>query len=322
MLIQLTHNRRQRELFNSGRTGSAGGDASEQCREFGLRRMVSLLLGRGQRLVRQHARLPRRRGLQVARRLRSTARHRDRIHGHAGFSGGFNTGVRLFDDSPIRGQIGGSYGVYDLKGRDTVSPSSAEQQTFLTAGIYKRSDILDGDAISWGLVYDQFWAHQWGLRAGELYVGQVRGIAGYAINDRHEIGVWGTFHTTEDATATVAGPPLRAMNQYNVYWRYNWDFGGQTMVYVGGNDPADVESWVLGVLGQAPLSDNMALYGNFTYAFPRSATGVIGSNDLEWNLGVGLIYSWGKKAVSPTVSGRKGLPLLPVANNGSFLITN
>jgi hypothetical protein len=240
----------------------------------------------------------------------------------AGFAGGFNTGFALFDCLPIRGQIGGSYGVYDLKGRDTVSPSSAEQQSFLSAGVYKRSDILDGDPVSWGLVYDQFWAHQWGLRAGELYVGQVRGIAGYAINERHEIGVWGAFHATEDATATVAGTPLRAMNQYNVYWRYNWDFGGQTMVYVGGNDPADVGSWTLGVLGQAPLSDNTALYGNFTYSFPTSATGVVGSNNLEWNFGVGLVYSWGKKAVSPTVSGRRGLPLLPVANNGSFLISN
>jgi hypothetical protein len=240
----------------------------------------------------------------------------------AGFVGGFNTGFALLRDSPIRGQIGGSYGVYDLKGRDTISPSSAEQQTFLTAGIYKRSDVFDCDPICWGLVYDQFWAHQWGLRGGELYVGQVRAIVGYAINDCQEVGFWGAFHTNQDATATVAGPPVRGMNQYNIYWRSNWVFGGQTMVFVGGDDPADVGNWVFGVLGQAPLSDRVALYGNFSYAFPRASTGPIGSNDLEWNFGAGLIYSWGGKAASPNISGQRGLPLLPVANNGSFFMTN
>ena len=112
------------------------------------------------------------------------------------------------------------------------------------------------------------------------------------------------------------------MNQYNAYWRYNWDFGGQTMLYVGAHDPADIGSWLFGLLGQAPLSDRTALYGNFTYSFPSSSTGAVGSNEEEWNFGVGLVYSLGGKAASPSVSGQKGLPLLPVANNGSFLITN
>ena len=241
----------------------------------------------------------------------------------AGLVGGFNTGFALLDGSPIRGQVGASYGAYDLKGRDTISQSSSEQQTFITVGVYKRSDILADDRISWGLVYDQFWAHQWGLFASELYVGQVRGIAGYAVNQHHEFGVWGTFRSTGDnSVGPLSSLPLRAMNQYNVYWRYNWDFGGQTMLYVGGHDPADIGSWLFGLLGQAPLSDNTALYGNFTYAFPGSATGAVGANELEWNFGLGLVYSWGGKAVSTTVSGQQGLPLLPVANNGSFLITN
>ncbi len=241
----------------------------------------------------------------------------------AGLVGGFNTGFALFDGSPIRGQVGASYGAYDLKGRDTISQSSSEQQTFITAGVYKRSDILADDRVSWGLVYDQFWAHQWGIFASELYVGQVRGIAGYAVNQHHEFGVWGAFRSTGDnSVGPTSALPVRAMNQYNVYWRYNWDFGGQTMLYVGGHDPADFGSWLFGLLGQAPLSDSTALYGNFTYAFPGSATGAVGANELEWNFGLGLVYSWGGKAVSRTVSGQQGLPLLPVANNGSFLITN
>jgi hypothetical protein len=241
----------------------------------------------------------------------------------AGLLGGFNTGFTILPDSPIRGQIGASYGVFDLKGRDTVSLSSAEQQTFITLGVSKRSDILNGDALSWGLVYDQFWAHQWGWFASELYVGQVRGLVGWAIDDYNELGVWGAFRTTGDNSVfAVAPPPVRAMNQYNVYWRRNYDFGGQTMLWVGGNDSADIGSWLLGALGQAPLSDYTSLYGNFTLAFPGSETGIVGSNEYEWAFGVGLMWSLGGKAFSPSVSGQQGLPLLPVANNGTLLITN
>jgi hypothetical protein len=241
----------------------------------------------------------------------------------AGFVGTFNTGFRLIEGSPIRGQIGASYGIYDLKGRDTISMSSAEQQTFMTMGVSKRSDILNGDARSWGLVYDQFWAHQWGILAGELYVGQVRGIFGWALSEWNEVGVWGAFRTNGDSSVSdLSTATFRAMNQYNVYWSHNFDFGGQSMLYVGGNDGADIGSWLFGALGQAPLNDSLALYGSFVFDFPGSATGFIGSNEEEWAFTVGLSYFLGGKAVSPSVSGAQGLPLLPVANNGSFLITN
>jgi Family of unknown function (DUF6666) len=241
----------------------------------------------------------------------------------AGLVGTFNTGFRLFSLENIRGQVGGSFGIYDFKGRDTVSPSSSERQTFVTLGVYKRSDVCAGDRVSWGLVYDQFWAHQWGLSASELYVGQIRGLVGYATSEWNEFGVWAAFRTTGDnSVAGVAPPPVRAMNQYNLFWRHNFDFGGQSMLYIGGTDPADIGSWLFGFLGLAPVSDNAALYGNFVFAQPSSATGPVGSNEQEWAFGAGMTWFLGGNAVSPTVSGRKGLPLLPVANNGSFLITN
>ncbi|REK09402.1 MAG: hypothetical protein DWQ37_18355 [Planctomycetota bacterium] len=240
----------------------------------------------------------------------------------AGLVGTFNTGFSIGLER-VRGQIGGSYGVYDFKGRDTVSQNSAEQQTFLTLGVYKRSDVCCEDRIAWGLVYDQFWAHQWGLFASELYVGQVRGLIGYATSEWNEFGVWGAFHTTTDNSVFgISPPPVRAMNQYNVYWRHNYQFGGQSMLYVGGTDPADIGSWLFGFTGQAPLSHSLALYGNFAFALPGSETGIVGSNEEEWYFGAGIMYSWGAKAVSRTVSGPRGLPLLPVANNGQLFITN
>jgi hypothetical protein len=237
----------------------------------------------------------------------------------AGVVNGLNTGFRI-GNSRIRGQIGGSYGIYDLKGRDTVSPSSSEQQTFITIAMYKRSDISNGERISWGLGLDQLFDHQYGLLAQEVYLSQLRGIFGYAINDCYEVGVWGTLHTNQDSTIAPGPGIYRAQNQFNSYIRHNWDFGGTTMAYVGLIDHADTGNWVMGYLGQAPLSDYVSLYGNMTLVFPSSKTGAVGSNEHEWNFGMGLSYSFGGKASSSTVSGNAGLPLLPVANNGSFIV--
>ncbi len=242
---------------------------------------------------------------------------------------GFNTGVRL-GESRIRGQVGASYGVYDIKGRTTTAPlkdDSLEQQTYITAGFYKRSDVCGGDRISWGAVYDQFIGHQWGWANNEVQLGQIRGITGYALNETNEVGSWGTFHINNDAAA-LGFPPnavisnIRAMNQANSYLRHQWAFGGNSMLYAGVVDRADVASWQFGMINLAPVSSSTSLYGNFTYVAPGSATGLVGSSEEQWNASVGMVFYLGKKAVSRTVSGNQGMPLLPVANNGSFLITN
>lgn len=241
----------------------------------------------------------------------------------AGIFGGFNNGFGI-GSSRVRGQIGGTYGVYDFRGRDTTNTLPAEQQSFVTGGLYKRSNFCCGDRISWGVVYDQFWADQWGLFANEIYLGQIRAMSGYALNERNEVGTWGTVHTTQDSLQP-GGPGdvrIRASNQANVYWKHNYDFGGTTSAYVGGVDKADIGSWVAGLSGVSPLSRNTSLFGNSTFLFPGSSAGVVGSNELQWNVAMGLVYSFGGKAVSRNISGQPGLPLMPVANNGNFLITN
>ena len=178
--------------------------------------------------------------------------------------------------------------------------------------------------------FDQFLGDQWGWAANSISVSQLRGIFGYALNESNEVGGWGTFHTQSDSTVifVLAIPTtVRAVNQANAYWRHNWASGASTMAYAGASDKADVTSWQFGLTGQAPLNSRMSLYGNFTCALPSSAAGgvlvgAVGAPELQWNVGFGLQYSFGGKAYSSTVSGQQGLPLLPVANNGSFMITN
>lgn len=234
---------------------------------------------------------------------------------------GFNSGFAL-GDSLVRGQFGASYGAYDFKGRSGfgLETSSLEEQVFLTGGLYKRSDIENCDRISWGVVYDGLVSDNYGVLADELALGQVRGIFGYAINECHEVGAWGTFHVGDDDSSLLGS--LRAMNQANTYWKQNWQYGASTSVYVGAMDNADIGDWVVGGTGRAPLSERVSLYSGATYVTPSSATGPVGSVEAQWNVFAGLVFTPGRKTVSRTVSGDPGLPLLPVANNSSFLITN
>lgn len=247
-----------------------------------------------------------------------------------GTVGGFNTGFRL-GDSNVRGQIGASYGIYDYKGRIALIPKSdqSEQQAFFTLGAYKRSDMFNGDdRISWGLVFDNMTASQWGVNGNEILLGQMRGTFGYAWNECTEFGVFGTMHLYDDnAAVTIGGAPavlrpIRAMNQANAYIKRNTAFGAQITGYVGLLDRADIGDWQFGLLSQAPLSNNWSVYGNFNYVAPSVRPGPAGSAEEQFNVSVGLVYFLGGKAVSPSISGQRGLPLLNVANNGSFLITD
>jgi hypothetical protein len=140
--------------------------------------------------------------------------------------------------------------------------------------------------------------------------------------------VWGTAAVDSDlAAVTVAGAPgvvrkIHAMNQGNVYLKHNFDYGSQITAYAGRLSGADTGDWQAGLIGQVPLSPNWSVYGNTNYVMARLPKGPGGSGDETWNVSFGLSYYFGGNAASSSVTGNRGLPLLPVANNGSFLITD
>jgi hypothetical protein len=252
------------------------------------------------------------------------------LTGSFGAVGGFNTGFG-FGDSPIRFQAGASYGIYDFKGRIRLVPDATdtEKQAFYTAGLYKRGDMsVERDPISWGVVYDVFQAKHWGVNANDINLSQVRGIFGYALNESTEVGVWGTMRVNDDrAAVTVAGAPgvrstIHAMNQANFYVKQNFAFGGQVTAYIGVLDGADIGKWQAGVHGQVPLSANWAAFANANYVVPRTPAGPLGSGQEQFDVSVGLAYYFGGNAQNPSVTGNKGLPLLDVANNRTFLISD
>jgi hypothetical protein len=243
---------------------------------------------------------------------------------------GFNTGFAI-GDTRLRGQVGASYGVYDWRGRLRVVPedNEPEQQGFFTAGVYKRGDMASGnDPLSYGMVVDVFAANEWGVNANDLDLGQIRGLVGYALSNRIEVGNFFTVEAwDDDAAVTVAGAPsvrrtVRAGNQVSTFIRGNTLSGGSLMGYVGLYDRSNIQCWQLGATGEAPLSDWFSLYGNCNYAVPSAGSGPTGSGEEQFNIQFGICYYFGGKAVSPSVTGQRGLPLFDVANNSSFLITD
>ena len=246
-----------------------------------------------------------------------------------GFRAGFNSGLGI-GALPIRAQIGASYGGYNFYGRenyDDVNEAGAEQQVFLTGGIYMPSDVCCGRQLSWGVVWDYMHGENYGEDAWNVNLNQIRGRIGYALNEANEIGVWGAFSINETTIVDQDedSVPFRAMNQASVYWKRNWCYGADTMAYVGGaEEPGQL---VLGLRGHAPLSCRVALFGNMHYIVPSTSPGDRDPNGFDdsfaeetWNVTFGIVFYPGGKAASSTVSGHAGLPYLPVADNGTFAV--
>lgn len=256
------------------------------------------------------------------------------LTGSFGGVAGFNSGLS-FGESTFGVQAGASIGIYDFKGRLRIVPDATalERQVFYTAGFYKRGDMSTenpsiADRLSLGVVYDGFQAERWGVNASDISLGQVRGTLGVALSESTEVGVWGTYGVNTDrAAVTVAGAPsllttIRAMNQKNVYVKHNFDFGGEVMAYYGIFDDEDIAKWQFGVVGKVPLSDNWSTFASANYVAPRTPSGPLGSGQEQFNASVGIAYYFGGNAASKSVTGNKELPLLDVASNRSFLITD
>ena len=119
------------------------------------------------------------------------------------------------------------------------------------------------------------------------------------------------------------GAVVEAIDQYKVYWRRDWEFGGETMVYTGiANDRYDLGQWILGFSGRVPLSHRTSLFGGVQYILPSTSPGNDAPNGVgnsyseeTWNVSFGLVWTFG----SGSCCGQNN-PLLPVADNASFAV--
>jgi hypothetical protein len=109
------------------------------------------------------------------------------------------------------------------------------------------------------------------------------------------------------------------MDQRNVYIKQHFDFGGDVTLY--GGSLKGIGKWHFGAIAEAPLGHSWAAFANASYIMPHTDAGPLGSGQEQFSASVGIRYHFGANASAPSVTGFKNLPLLPVANNGTFLIT-
>lgn len=129
---------------------------------------------------------------------------------------------------------------------------------------------------------------------------------------RREFGFWGTSSTNN---ATIAGINYEAVQQYALFYRWHFRNGGKGRLWGGGtNDDEGLfggDFWV-------PLNDRWSLQSGFNYLITDATAGSIGAREESWNVGMNLVWHWGKTA-------RRGCdspfrPMFNVADNGWMFI--
>jgi len=224
-------------------------------------------------------------------------------------------------------QIGGSFAAYDLHGRHTSASGRSlevEQQTFVTAGVFKRANLSCGDCWTWGVVWDYFTADGFGEdgRTGPN-LHQIRAQIGYAINCCNEVGFMGNTGIDNGTIFDSDNPNARVniLDQYTAYWKRTWCNCAETTFYAGvpSGEPSE---FVFGFTGVVPLDCNFALVGGWHYVLPSVSGGgdfpnaVLSPNyrDEIWNVYFGMSYAPGKysRCCNPW------MPLMQVANNGTM----
>lgn len=242
-----------------------------------------------------------------------------------------NNGVHIGANSggPLAGsglgwQAGASYGVYDWNGRlSAEDQTSTAQQSFITLGVFRRAD--ECSRWSGGIVVDQMIADSFGIFADDVYLAQVRYQLAYAVSYRNEIGFWATNELNQDEVF-FDQVSTRAVNQANIFCHHKFQLGADTWLYVG--TPTNDRVGGAGTLGDfifggsmnAPLNDELAMYGNFAYLDPTAPVGPAGSEEDSFYVALGLAWYPYCNARSRTVAGNRWAPYMPVANNGTFLI--
>lgn len=238
---------------------------------------------------------------------------------------GFNAGAPLpwLEQYGIGAQFGASSGSYDLMGRPTFESNRWQQQYYLTAGIFRRTN--ENSAWSFGLAYDWSINDNFGQFSDEPFLSQWRAQLGYAINPTDEIGIWGTWIDRTDTSAGVR--TYRPVSQINLYWHHKYTcLNADTWTWIGqpSNGPrggnGTYGEFLVGSNNQVAITDRLAIYINAAMLKPSANAGTAGSNELGYQLATGFVFYPTCGARSCSVAGRRWAPLMPVANNGNFWV--
>jgi hypothetical protein len=268
---------------------------------------------------------------------------------NTGGSGGLNVAApvgQFLGDRGIGFQAGGTYGLYNWSGNAGSPTQQVGQQYFFTYGFFRRADACR--PISWGIVQDWMLANNisgiltntpGAVRGDQFTIAQFRGQIAYAFSDKNEVGLLGQLHSMS-ATSSITSATYQSINQVSAFYHRKFNRGGAdgwfsigmtentrlspaTPTTIGANTwtyGGSLGAVVLGTNWLVPLNDRLSIYANWNYLFPSQSTNSPqGQTDTISNLQFGIAYYPGRAARSSTVAGRKFMPYMPVATNGTFM---
>lgn len=251
---------------------------------------------------------------------------------NTGMRTGINFGNRLgwiTERTGICSQIGASVGVYDWSGTAYRSQHNdrAETQGFLTYGFYRRPTAAS--PLVGGVVQDWSFNDTYGIYAQNPVLSQLRGQVGYATSASNEYGIMGATHLM-GASRTVPGigqVTWRPISYLAGYWHHKWNAcGPDTWLAVGAPSQSrlagggSVGDYLVSASANCPLSNAVSLVSGVMYMHPSSSPKPTAAFDETWNFSIGISLYPGRNARNANIAGQQAMPLLNVANNGSFLV--
>ena len=237
-------------------------------------------------------------------------------NGNFGVRFGLNGAIPIVPQMGLGLEAGTNEIISDFSGA-MFSASRVRNQNFSSVGVFKRIPTCSGN-VAFGFTHDWLFDHY----HSSYTFGQWRIKAAWEMNPCNEIGIWTAIRdkgdegfVTEDGESFLE-VHYRPINQGNFYWRHTWCNDASLTGKLGlADDPGTV---VLGAEGKVPLSDRLAMMGNFTYVPPMDRGGPLGQSEEFWNISVGLEFVPG--GIRRSCRSNLFTPLLGAPDNGSFLV--
>lgn len=228
-----------------------------------------------------------------------------------------NWGFPILEAYGLGGQVGTAinYARTAVTVLETIDGTRERMQSFTTVGFFQRTSR----GLVWAFAYDFLFADYY----SRMNMGQWRGQCGWAMNDKNEMGLWGTLDNWgETATVGGVGFHMRPITQGNLYWKHTWRSEAVTSFWAGlaekhhrfvfvnpGAAPIN-HPFVFGANLYVPLNDYLSLFGEANFITPND-TGTVTAT-------LGFAFYPGGRAW--TAARNRFAPPLPVANNPTFAV--
>ncbi len=251
-------------------------------------------------------------------------------NGNNGILIGCNFGLNILDYFGM--QWGGSYAAYDWYGKPSLTESynsTIEQQEFVTGGFFRRSGGLGGvDGIQGGIVVDWMFNQDLGILALNPNMGQLRMQLGYLIQNKDELGAWGTVNlNTSHNTYTNLPITYRAISQVSLFWRHIFGNRAETMLWGGVPYKESLlisgsreGAYLIGFDLKAPFSKHLRLDAHGVYMGPVGNSTAPKAFNYNSNIAVGITYSFPITGFRDCSRCTKAKPYFPIGNNSNLLV--